>query len=173
MFTTEDRTSLQSLCESITFNETLVDSIQFTPESVFEELSTLQRDKACGSDHLPAQLLKVAAEFISLPLFHLFQLSLSSGTLPRDLVTANNVPVHKKGDEHLPSNYRPSLTSIVVKVIERIIHRQLVRALESKHLTSDSQHGFAINTQLSRFCFRQLMTGHFALKDGAQLTVYR
>ena len=31
---------------------------------------------------------------------------------------------------HLPSNYRPiSLTSIVVKVMERIIHCQLVSAL--------------------------------------------
>jgi len=85
-------------------------------------------------------LLKVAAEFICLPLFRLFQLSLCSGT---DWVTANIVPVHKKGDKHLPSNYRPiSLTSIVVKVMERIIHCQLVRALESKHLISDSQHGF-------------------------------
>ena len=53
------------------------------------------------------------------------------------------VPVHKKGDKHLPSNYRPiSLTSIVVKVMERIIHRQLVSALESKQLINDAQHGF-------------------------------
>ena len=63
-------------------------------------------------------------------------------------MTANIVPVHKKGDKRLPSNYHPiSLISIVVKVMERIImeriiHRQLVRALESKHFISDSQHGF-------------------------------
>jgi len=51
--------------------------------------------------------------------------------------------VHKKGDKHLPSNYHPiSLTSIVVKVMERIIYRHLVSALESKHLISDAQHGF-------------------------------
>ena len=63
--------------------------------------------------------------------------------LPRDWVTANIVPVYKKGDIHLSSNYRPiSLTSIVIKVMERIIHRQLVSALESHNLISDYQYGF-------------------------------
>jgi len=84
-------------------------------------------------------------------------------------VTANIVPVHKKGDKHLPSNYRPiSLTSIV-KVMERIIHRQLVHALD---LISDSQHGFCHKHSLLLYCFQQLMIGHFVLKNGAQLTVY-
>ena len=49
----------------------------------------------------------------------------------------------KKSDSHLSSNYRPiSLTSIVIKVMERIIHRQLVKALESHNLISNYQHGF-------------------------------
>ena len=121
----------------------LIDSIQFTSENVFEELSNLQHDKPCGPDNLLVKLLIVTAKFISLPISHLLQWSLSSGTLPRDWVTANIVPVHEKGDKHLPSNYHPiSLTSIVVKVMERIIHRQLICALESKHLISDSQRGF-------------------------------
>ena len=42
-------------------------------------------NKVCGPDNLPAQMLKV---FISFPLSCLFQLSLSSGTLPRDWVAA-------------------------------------------------------------------------------------
>ena len=86
MFTTEDCTSLQSLHESVQCNEMLIDStcIQFTSENVFEELSNLQHDKPCGPDNLLVQLLTVTAEFISLPISHLFQWSLSSGTLPRD-----------------------------------------------------------------------------------------
>jgi len=142
VFTMEDLATLQSLRESVHFNELPVDSIQFTPQIFFEELSSLQYNKACDPDNLSAQLLKVAAEYICPPLSCLSQLSLSTGTLPRDWVTANIMAVHKKSDKHLPSNYRPiSLISIVVKVMERIIHRQLVHALESKHLISDSQHG--------------------------------
>ena len=41
------------------------------------------------------------------------------------------------------NNYRPiSLTSIVIKVFERILFRHLVSALESHHLLSPSQFGF-------------------------------
>ena len=41
VFTNEDCTSLHSLHESVQFNETLIDSVQFTPEDVFEELIQL------------------------------------------------------------------------------------------------------------------------------------
>ena len=84
----------------------LIDS---TSENVFEELSNLQHDKPCGPDNLLVQLLTVTAKFISLPISHLLQWSLSYGTLPRDCVTANILPVHKKGDKHFPSNYHPLL----------------------------------------------------------------
>ena len=107
MFTTEDCTSLSSLHESVQCNEMFIDSIQFTSENVFKELSNLQHDKPCGPDNLLFQLLTVKAEFISLPISHLLQWSLSSGTLPRDWVTANIVPVHKKDDKYLPSKYHP------------------------------------------------------------------
>ena len=88
-------------------------------------------------------LLKLGAEFTAASLTHLFQLSLSSGKLPMDWTSANVVPIHKKGDKHLSNNYCPiGLTSIVVKIMERIIHRQLVHALESHNLISDCQFGF-------------------------------
>ena len=50
----------------------------------------------------------------------------------------------QKGDSHLSLNYRPiSLTSVVIKVMERIIHRQIVKALETHNLISTYlQHGF-------------------------------
>ena len=107
------------------------------------DLVNLQKDKACGPDCVPAYLKKVGADTLAAPLSKLFQLSLSTGSLPRDWVTANIVPVYKKGDSHLSSNYHPNnLTSIVIKVMERIIHRQLVTALESRNLISNYQHGF-------------------------------
>ena len=53
----------------------------------------LKADKACGPDCIPVQLLQKSAEYISSPLAKFFQLSLSSGKLPRDWVTANIIPV--------------------------------------------------------------------------------
>jgi len=66
-----------------------------------------------------------------------------TGCLPYDWTTANIVPVFKKNDKHLPSNYRPiSLTSIVVKVMEQIIRSRLIKALSNNNRFCDSQHGF-------------------------------
>ena len=82
--------------------------------------------KACGLDLLPSCLLKLGAKFIAPSLTHLFQLSISSVKLPLDWVGVNVVPVRKKGDKHLVNNYRPiSLTTLVIKVMERIVHHQL------------------------------------------------
>ena len=143
VFTVENCKDVPNLCQSLVFHPDLIDSIDFAVEEVHMELLNLKRDKACGPDHISVYLLLKGADFLAPPLTKLFQLSLSTGILPRDWVTANIVPVHKKGDRHLSSNYRPiSLTSIVIKVMERIIHRQLLKALESNHLISNYQHGF-------------------------------
>lgn len=65
---------------------------------------------------------------------------------PKDWTSANVVPVYKKGDRHFAGNYRPiSLTSIVVKVMERIICKQLTAALEQSAHLSNTQFGFRAN----------------------------
>ena len=121
----------------------VIDSVHFTPEDVYQELCLLDPKKACGPDQLPPFLLKEAAEFISSPLSKLFNQSMSTGTLPCDWTTPNVVPVFKKGDKKVPSNYRPiSLTSIVVKVIERIIRYKLTSVLEKSGRLSDNQFSF-------------------------------
>ena len=59
---------------------------------------------------------------------------MSMGLLPKDWTTANVVPIHKKGDRRVAANYRPiSLTSIVVKIMERIICRKLTEVLEKSN----------------------------------------
>ena len=143
VFTVEDNNSLSELRQSLAVHPELINSIDFSVDEVHQELVNLQKHKACGPECVPAYFLQIGADFLAAPLSKLFQLSLSTGSLLRDWVTANIVPVYKKGDSHLSSNYHPiSLTSIVIKVMERIIHRQLVKALESHNLISNYQHGF-------------------------------
>ena len=68
---------------------------------------------------------------------------MTTGTLPKDWVCANAVPVFKRDDRHTASNYRPiSLTSIVVKTMECIIHSSLTSVLESHNLIGIHQFGF-------------------------------
>jgi len=79
-------------------------------------------------------------------LARLFQQSLSTGKLPLDCISVNIVLIHKKGEKHLASNDSPpiSLTSVVIKIMERIIHYQLVtiNILEQHNLINDCQFGF-------------------------------
>ena len=143
VFTVEKLSDLNSLQSSITTQPSVIDCISFTPDDVFQELANLDVSKACGPDLIPPLLLKKAASYICVPLSKLFTQSMSTGKLPQDWTTANVVPVFKKGDPRLTSNYRPiSLTSIIVKVMERIIRCQIRSALSSNCRLNDCQHGF-------------------------------
>jgi hypothetical protein len=53
------------------------------------------------------------------------------------------VPIHKKGDKHKPSNYRPiSLTCICCKILESIIRDHMWKHLKTNNLLTEDQHGF-------------------------------
>ena len=66
-----------------------------------------------------------------------------TGIVPLDWRRANVVPIFKKGSKSLPSNYRPvSLTSIVGKILERLIKDHMDEFLLEKNYLSSRQHGF-------------------------------
>ena len=73
----------------------------------------------------------------------LFQASLNQGKIPTVWKNANVSPIFKKGDRHKTANYRPiSLTSIICKVLEHIIHSQVIHHLDNHGLLTDKQFGF-------------------------------
>ena len=60
-----------------------------------------------------------------------------------DWKKANVVPIYKSGPKGLPVNYRPiSLTSVVVRVMERVIKQKMLRHLKINRLIHPTQHGF-------------------------------
>ena len=108
-----------------------------TENEVYEELCRFDPTKASGPDEIPGRLLREGAPWIAEPLLNLFNASLKSGRLPRDWTRANITPVFKKGNKHAPKNYRPvSLTSLVIKVMERLIQRRLVKFLNDSSMVS-------------------------------------
>ena len=73
----------------------------------------------------------------------LFTQSLNTGTLSEDWLTANIIPVYKKGSRSIPSNYRLiSLTSVCSKVIEHIVFHSIMQHVEHYGISSEFQHGF-------------------------------
>ena len=68
---------------------------------------------------------------------------------------AHVVPIFKKGDKCKASNYRPvSLTAICSKVMEHILHSNIMGHFEHHSILTDAQHGF----RSKRSCETQLIT---------------
>ena len=129
--------------------------IDFNHFRINNILKHLNPNKALGPDNINGKVLKYCCNALSVPLSILFHKSYSSGSLPLDWKLANVVPVHKKGSKSDVQNYRPiSLTSLVVKVMERIVRDELMQ--KCNNLLDSRQHGFlpgkSCSTQLIEYC---------------------
>ena len=88
-------------------------------------------------------MLREAAPAISESMTNLFNFSLQSGTLPVEWKSAHVIPIFKKGQKDLVKNYRPiSLTSLLVKTLERLIYNRIFGFIGSNNLLSSHQYGF-------------------------------
>ena len=136
-----------------------MDNISVTEAGVYNLLSNFQVHKAMGPDEIPTRLLKELAKELIVyltPIFTLFyQACLDQGTIPDDWITANAIPIFKKGDRNKPENYRSvSLTTNACKTLEHIVCSSTQRHLEAHIILTDAQHGF----RKRRSCETQLIT---------------
>ena len=80
---------------------------------------------------------------MSEPLNNIFRRSVNTGIVPEIWRQANVVSIFKKEDRTSPANYRPiSLSSVVGKLLESIIARNIREHLDKHKLINESQHGF-------------------------------
>uniref|UniRef100_A0A1X7TVM9 Reverse transcriptase domain-containing protein n=1 Tax=Amphimedon queenslandica TaxID=400682 RepID=A0A1X7TVM9_AMPQE len=99
-----------------------VSSICCEEDEVYRVLSSLDGSKALGIDGIGPLYLKKCAVALTPPITHLFNLSLSSHSLPLEWRTHLIKPIFKSGDKCSVTNYRPiSLLPVISKVLERII----------------------------------------------------
>ena len=123
-------------------NEKLKD-ITITKEQVEKEIDRLKKFKSPGPDEMYPRVLKECKDVISEQLTNIFRKSLDSGEVPELWRQANVVPIFKKGNRGLASNYRPvSLTSVVGKLMESLIAKNIRDHLDKHNLINPSQHGF-------------------------------
>ena len=118
-------------------------NIKFNIDDVCKLLCKIDPSKSPGPDNIPGKLLKEGAQWIDEPLTKLFNMSMTTGRLPKDWTRAHITPIYKKGPKNLPNNYRPvSLTSFIVKIMERLIHQELPQFFTNNNKLISSQHGF-------------------------------
>ena len=117
--------------------------LRITTDGVEKLLRGINTAKAQGPDKIANIMLKTCASQIAPALTNSFQLSVNSGKLPSDWLNANISLVYKKGDVHLPENYRPvSLTCVFCKILEHIICKHILDHLERNKILTSLNHGF-------------------------------
>ena len=112
-------------------------------EAVEEKLQELNPNKAAGPDGVESRLLKECATEMAPVLQQIFRKSLDEAEVPDLLKEAEIVPIHKGGSKATMANFRPvALTSVVSKILEKIICSAILAFLGTNNLISQQQHGF-------------------------------
>ena len=88
--------------------------------------------------------MRAAADALAGSLADIFNCSLRTGTVPLDFKLANITPILKpKQDPFIAQSYRGiSLTSILSKVLEKVVRQQILDFFRAEELFSDQQYGF-------------------------------
>jgi len=121
----------------------ILDEIMVSEQVIIDILSNLDINKASGPDGISHKMLKHSCNSICKPLSLLFNQSLRESQYPNAWKIANVIPLFKKGNKELPSNYRPiSLISCLGKVMERVVDKYVFNFLLHNDLFHKTQSGF-------------------------------
>jgi hypothetical protein len=124
-------------------NVTLLDLGTTSQIHICDVIKSMLSKNSLDLDGISTNLIKSIAIEISVPLAHIFNLSLNLGVFPNKLKTSRIVPIFKAGDPESCDNYRPiSLLSSLSKILEKMVSIQLVNHLDRNNLLYVNQFGF-------------------------------
>ena len=114
-----------------------------THHEIENEIELLNPTKAVGPYSIPIDILKKIRYIISPSLETIYNLSITTGTVPDHFKIARVIPIHKNGSKLMVSNYRPiSLLSIFNKILEKLIYRRLIKFFDRYRIFYNKQFGF-------------------------------
>ena len=106
-------------------------------------IDDLDSKNSTGCDGLSNTLLESTKLNLVKPITLIVSQMLTTGIFPDKLKIAKVIPLFKKGDKSIFSNYRPiSLLPSLSKLFEKVIFQQLYKYLEDSNLFYESQYGF-------------------------------
>ena len=117
-----------------------------TMKELEDAFFSLKINKSSGYDDINFNVIKHSFQYISKPLMHIFQLSLSQGIFPDSLKIAKITPIFKTGETTNLSNYRPiSVLPCFSKILEKIMYNKLYRYFTEHNILYSKQFGFQRN----------------------------
>ena len=133
-----------------------------TPGDVQRAIRALKNNKTPGIDNIPAELLKYGGETLECEIYEIIQLIWRHEEMPGAWDIGNIIPIHKKGDKTVCSNYRGiALLPVCYKVLALIIKEKLEPYIEKA--LGEYQCGFrkGRSTMDHIFTIRQMMEKHW------------
>ena len=122
---------------------TQIEDFAISEEKILKIIRSLNPNKAHGWDGISTRMIKLSDASLVTPLKIIFTNCLRSGVFPEIWKRANVVPIHKKNEKNLKSNYRPiSLLPIFGKMLEKLVYDSLYSHLVSCDLLNPNQSGF-------------------------------
>ena len=111
--------------------------------SLHKIISSMRNSSARGDDGLCIRILKLSFSTIGHVLLYIINLCITANDILDLWKHAQVYPIHKSGDPSDPSNFRPiPILTVISKIVERVVQRQLYYYLSANHLLSSIQHGF-------------------------------
>ncbi len=130
-------------------NNSHTNSVFFKPITEYEVLKIINnfdKNKSAGHDGIGNLIVKRVANEIAQPLTNIFNLSLSTGKVPDQLKIAKVIPIYKKDDEEIFSNYRPvSVLPCFSKILERLVFNRCIKFIDQNDILNNKQYGFRAN----------------------------
>ena len=153
-------------------NVAITDVMTFQPvtEAHVRYIVTTLKDASAGIDNITTKLVKTILPTILTHITHLINLCLTKNVFPEIFKTAVITPVFKAGSKSQFSNYRPiSVLSVFSKILERVMHQQLVTFILDNNILYDYQFGFRSKhstympiSLLHDYAASSLVKGHIA-----------
>ena len=120
----------------------------FQFKNINEEITLSIIDKlapktSCGFDGISSKMIKIIKAALIEPITLIINQMLTTGIFPDKLKIAKIIPLHKKDEETLFTNYRPiSLLPALSKIFEKVIFKQIYKFFQEKNLLYNAQYGF-------------------------------
>ena len=125
-------------------------------------IKELPNKRSTDLNDISTYLLKKISAEISVPLSHIFNLSLESGIFPELMKTTKTIPIYKRPDKKPSSklkmtNYRPiSLINGFSKVFEKIVSEKVLNFLIMNKFFYKNQFGFLKNRSTEQLQIKML-----------------
>ena len=134
----------------------LLSNLEITTEDVLSSINASKSNQSSGEDGISTQLAKQLKAVLAPILAAIYNKCISDQQNIEETYVAIILPIYKKGMRTLCTNYRPiAKTSVISKLLERILVTKIEEHLIKYGYVSDTQYGFtkgkSIQMQMLRY----------------------